>query len=176
MWYRQGQLVSSCPWIQGKLLKWTEFFFSGNSVRQCHQFSAVCDQFRSVRWTPFKNSTIWWYLLWVKTFAFSAKLAMKSPICCWCISNIVAEQLPQWPRLESAGNSEMRLLTSIHASALSLGIPTLSRSMPESRKFRLDMEHMLRADICTGASAGMGSHTGYIHTDTRSSLLSQCVV
>ena len=32
------------------------------------------------KWFFFKNSTIWWYLPSFKTFEFSAKLTMKSPI------------------------------------------------------------------------------------------------
>ena len=103
--------------------------------------SAVCDQSRSVRWMSFKNSTICWYLLWVKTFKFSAKLS-KSPVCFHRSSGF-----PSGLGLSRiwGGIWKERAIRewgcSIWALALSLGIPTLSRSMSELRKFPLRVEH-----------------------------------
>ena len=64
-----------------------------------------CDECLSLSETLLQFGGTFFGLL--KFFAFSAKLVMKSPICCQCISNIVAEQLPRWPRLEIAGDSGM---------------------------------------------------------------------
>ena len=72
-----------------------------SALSSIFRYVSVCDQSGSVRWVPFKNCTIWY------SFEYSAKLVIKSPIHCWCVSNITAERLSRWSRLENVGNSGM---------------------------------------------------------------------